>query len=133
MFTSVSRMTKVLIVGDQVDLRTTISTSLQRHGFKVSTAVDARKGMTAYAKEVPEIAILDFESLGDKCLETATQMLCLRSSTKLIVLASRSADLDGMERIGVDILLTKPFALETLVESAIALSKMKPPLNIVAK
>lgn len=126
-------MTRVLIVGDRMDLRTTIATSLQRHGFQVTTVADARKGISAFTKEAPEIAVLDLESLGNKCLETASQMLTMRSSTRLIVLSSRSADLDDMERIGVDILLTKPFPLETLVESAIALSKMKPPLNIVAK
>ncbi|MDG6906814.1 MAG: response regulator transcription factor [Nitrososphaerota archaeon] len=126
-------MTRILIVGDRADLRTTISISLQRHGFQISTASDARKAITAFTKEVPEITILDLESLGNKCIETASRMLTMRSSTKLIVLASRSADLDDMEQIGVDVLLTKPFPLETLVESVIALSKMKPPLNIIAK
>jgi len=126
-------MTRILVVGDRIDLRTTVSTSLQRHGFQVNGATDSRRAISTFTKEAPEIVVLDFESLGRKCLEVASQILTMRSSTRLIVLASRSADLGDMERIGVDILLTKPFPLENLVESAIALSKMKPPLTIIAR
>lgn len=96
-------------------------------------ASDSKRAISTFTKEAPEICVLDLESLGKKCLEVASQMLTMRSSTRLILLVSRSADLDDFERIGVDILLRKPFPLENLVESAIALSKMKPPLDIIAR
>lgn len=126
-------MTRILIVADQRDFRATISASLQKRGFLVSEAADSRKAISTFTREAPEIALLDYDALGKKCLEVATQMLTIRSSTRLIVLAAPIDDLADMERIGVDILLRKPLTLKRLVESSTALSKMKPPLNIVAR
>jgi DNA-binding response OmpR family regulator len=129
----VSRLARVLIVADRKDLHATVSVSLQRHGFVVTESNDVRRTVSAFAKEVPEIVVLDYDTLGKKCLEVASHILTIRPSTRLIVLAAPIDDLEDMERIGVDVLLIKPFPLERLLESALALSKIRAPLKIVAR
>ena len=114
-------------------MRSTVSDALAKHGFQLFEASDSKKAIASFTKEAPEIVVLDYDSLGKKCLEVVTFILSMRSSTRIIVLAAPITELDDMERIGVDILLVKPFPLERLLKSTRALSKMKPPLKIIAR
>ena len=126
-------MTRILVVADRKDFRSTVSDALQKHGFQLFEASDGQKAISSFTKDVPEIVVLDYDSLGKKCLEMVTFILSMRSSTRIILLAAPITDLDDMELIGVDILLIKPFPLERLLKGAKALSKMKPPMKIVAR
>ncbi|XYD11784.1 response regulator [Methylobacterium sp. NMS12] len=49
----------VLIVDDDEDLRTRMSTQLMREGWQVATAADGRAGLTAVAEHKPRLILLD--------------------------------------------------------------------------
>ncbi len=50
---------KVLIVDDELDMRTFVSTLLETSGFKPLTAVDGKEGMVVARKEKPSVVLLD--------------------------------------------------------------------------
>jgi CheY-like chemotaxis protein len=129
----VMALTRVLLVADPKNLAPAVSDVLQKHGYQVSEATDSRRAVSCFTKEAPEIAVLDYASLGKHCLEVVSYILSNRSSTRIIVLVPSGEYLGDMERMGVDVLLVKPFPLERLLKSTKALSKMKPPMNIVAR
>ena len=50
---------KVLVVDDELDMRTFVSTLLETSGYKPLTAVDGKEGMVVARKEKPAVVILD--------------------------------------------------------------------------
>ncbi len=50
---------KVLVVDDELDMRTFVSTLLETSGYKPLTAVDGKEGMEVARKEKPAVVILD--------------------------------------------------------------------------
>ncbi len=50
---------KVLIVDDELDVRTFVSTLLETSGFKPLSAVDGKEGMVMARKSKPAVVILD--------------------------------------------------------------------------
>jgi len=50
---------KVLVVDDELDMRTFMSTLLETSGYKPLTAVDGKEGMVVARKEKPAVVILD--------------------------------------------------------------------------
>jgi CheY-like chemotaxis protein len=50
---------KVLIVDDELDMRTFVSTLLETSGFKPLTAVDGKEGMVVARREKPAVVLLD--------------------------------------------------------------------------
>jgi CheY-like chemotaxis protein len=50
---------KVLVVDDELDMRTFVSTLLETSGFKPLTAVDGKEGMVVARREKPAVVLLD--------------------------------------------------------------------------
>ncbi len=50
---------KVLIVDDELDMRTFVSTLLETSGYKPLTAVDGKEGMVVARSKKPSVVILD--------------------------------------------------------------------------
>lgn len=52
-------MSRVLVIDDDVGVRTVIKTVLERQGFEVVAAADARSGLTAIREQQPDVIIAD--------------------------------------------------------------------------
>ena len=50
---------KVLIVDDELDMRTFVSTLLETSGYKPLTAVDGKEGMEVARRDKPSVVLLD--------------------------------------------------------------------------
>jgi two-component system, OmpR family, phosphate regulon response regulator PhoB len=50
---------KVLIVDDELDMRTFVSTLLETSGYKPLTAVDGKEGMAVARRQKPSVVLLD--------------------------------------------------------------------------
>jgi two-component system phosphate regulon response regulator PhoB len=50
---------KILVVDDELDMRTFVSTLLETSGYKPLTAVDGKEGMEVARKKKPSVIILD--------------------------------------------------------------------------
>ena len=50
---------KVLVVDDELDMRTFVSTLLETSGYKPLTAVDGKEGMAVARRQKPSVVLLD--------------------------------------------------------------------------
>jgi DNA-binding response OmpR family regulator len=106
----------VLVVEDDDVIRETTQLSLEREGFRVTTAADGHAGLQAFAAARPDVALLDVMLPGMNGVS-----LCRRiradSLVPIIMVSARDDPVDivvGLEA-GADDYVTKPFDGTVLV------------------
>ena len=105
--------TKILVVDDNRDLRTYLSSILRQSGYKVVTARNGEEGISSAINQPPNLIVTDLMMPEVSGLDLIRQ---LRSDEELkgtpIILLTAKADeasrIDGTER-GADAYLSKPF------------------------
>lgn len=109
-------MTHVLLVDDEEALRATLSYSLVKEGYQVTTAADGMTALKLFHKQVPDIIILDL-----MLPEVDGMELCWRirafSDIPIVMLTAKDQDIDkiwGLEA-GADDYVTKPFNTRELL------------------
>jgi two-component system, OmpR family, phosphate regulon response regulator PhoB len=107
----------ILVVDDDIDLRSVVRGALEREGFAVDEAGDGDIALTKIATLSPELVVLDL------CLPTVAGLDVLRAvgnrddSTPVIVLTGLGDETDrivGLE-LGADDYVVKPFSPRELV------------------
>ncbi len=101
---------RLLVVDDDVDIRTLLAEQLSKAGFAVSTAGDAVEMRRVLEREHVDLVVLDLNLPKEDGL-TLCRDLRARSSTPVIMLTARGEPIDrivGLE-MGADDYLTKPF------------------------
>jgi two-component system phosphate regulon response regulator PhoB len=107
----------ILVVDDDIDLRSVVRGALEREGFAVDEAGDGDIALTKIATLSPELVVLDL------CLPTVAGLDVLRAvgssdeSTPVIVLTGLGNETDriiGLE-MGADDYVVKPFSPRELV------------------
>lgn len=107
---------KVLIVDDEPQIRRLLRNTLERAGYNVSQAADAREALRELGIEKPDAVLLDLGLPDRDGLELVPLMKAQSDATLLIV----SAREDTGEKVaaldlGADDYLTKPFDTEELL------------------
>lgn len=103
-------MHRLLIVDDDVDIRTLLAEQLGRAGYRVSTASQGSEMRAALEREHIDLIVLDLNLPREDGL-TLCRELRARSQTPIIMLTARGEPFDrvlGLE-MGADDYLTKPF------------------------
>jgi two-component system OmpR family response regulator len=101
---------RLLVVDDDVDIRTLLAEQLSKAGFLVSTAGDGADMRRVMEREHVDLVVLDLNLPREDGL-TLCRDLRARSSTPVIMLTARGEPVDrivGLE-MGADDYLTKPF------------------------
>lgn len=104
----------VLVIDDEADLIELVRYNLVKEGFNVIDARDGESGLSAAARENPDVIIVDLMLPGIDGLEVC-RLLRGRDSTAripVIMLTARAAESDrvvGLE-MGADDYVTKPFS-----------------------
>lgn len=116
------RTAKILVVDDDADLRDVITYVLRRQQFEVVTASDGLQALEAFAREAPDLVILDVNMPRLDGFEVC-QRIRARSPVPIIMLTVRDDDVDvvGALRLGADEYVTKPFSTSQLVARVAAL------------
>ena len=103
----------VLVVDDDLEIRTLLCDYLQKNGYRV-TAVGDGKGMwAAFDHAQPDIVVLDVMLPGEDGL-TLCRDVRARSAIPIIMLTARGEETDrivGLE-MGADDYLAKPFVVD---------------------
>jgi CheY-like chemotaxis protein len=109
---------RLMLIDDDEDLRTVISSALTALGYDVTAAADGPSGLQALGSERPDALIVDFAMPGMNGAEVAKMAREMWPALP-VVLASGYADTDAIERaIGKDAkLLRKPFRLDELLDA----------------
>lgn len=107
---------KILLVDDDPDLLGVTAFALQQAGFLVIKARDGGSALEAFAREEPDLGVLDINMPHMSGFELAKQIR-QRSQMPLIMLTVRSEEEDIIRALGLgaDDFLTKPFSPRILV------------------
>jgi two-component system OmpR family response regulator len=101
---------RLLVVDDDVDIRTLLAEQLSKAGYAVSTAGNGAEMRRVLEREHVDLVVLDLNLPKEDGL-TLCRDLRARSSTPVIMLTARGEPIDrivGLE-MGADDYLTKPF------------------------
>jgi len=122
---------RVLIVDDEADLRTMLSSYLIADGFEVLQATNGEQGLESATTGAPDLVVLDVGLPGIDGFEVLRR---LRSSSNVpvIMLTARTEEVDRVVglSVGADDYVTKPFSPRELVARITAvLRRVGPPQN----
>lgn len=109
-------MARILVVEDELSLRSTISYSLRRDGHEVLTASDGEQALAAWSSGPSDLVLLDLMLPKIDGLEVCRR-LRQSSSVPIVMLTARTDEIDrvvGLE-IGADDYVTKPFSMRELM------------------
>lgn len=100
----------VLLIEDEENIRTFISTTLKNQGYKITTASTGTEGMHLCASLCPDIVLLDL-GLPDMDGMDIIKKLREWSSTPIIVISARSHEQEKAHALdeGADDYIVKPF------------------------
>ena len=113
---------KILVVDDDADLRGLIGYALRQAGYLVVEAADGPAGVELFAREEPDLVILDVNLPRLSGFEVCRRIR-QRSATPVMMLTVRSSEEDQVQGLdlGADDYLTKPFSPRTLLARVRAL------------
>ena len=105
--------TKILVVDDDVYIRSFLTKRLTKAGYEVHVAEDGKTGLDIAQKEVPSVIISDWNMPvmdGKELCKRVKGDIVLRYSYFVLLTARDSSEdkIEGME-IGADDFMTKPF------------------------
>jgi two-component system alkaline phosphatase synthesis response regulator PhoP len=109
----------VLVVDDEANIRELVSVYLTAAGFNVRQAADGISAIASFARETPDLAILDIMLPGLDGREVAARIRAA-STVPIIMLTARDSDTDKVAALesGADDYVTKPFSPPELVARA---------------
>jgi DNA-binding response OmpR family regulator len=113
---------KLLLVDDDADLQAVTGFALQQAGFLVVTAGSVPAAVAAFAKERPDLLLLDINLPGGSGFDVCTAVR-RESRVPIMMLTVRGEEEDLIHalELGADDYLTKPFSPRTLVARVKAL------------
>ena len=121
-------MSLVLVVDDEPQIRRALRTSLEAHGYQVSTVGTGEEGVVGAADQDPDLLLLD---LGLPDIDGTEVIRRVRgfSDVPVIVLSVRESQSDKVAALdaGADDYVTKPFGMEELLARARAAMRRKQP------
>ncbi len=124
--TSTNTGPKVLLVDDDAEVIEAMRYALEANGFQVLVARDGNQGLAMAEKNSPDLLVLDMmmpKRSGFLVLEQLRRDG--NESVKVIMITGNEGNRHQQyaELLGVSDYLRKPFPIEKLVESAIALTR----------
>jgi two-component system, OmpR family, alkaline phosphatase synthesis response regulator PhoP len=122
---------RILVIDDEKDILELVRYNFEKEGFLVMGAADGEAGLSAAARDVPDLVLVDLMMPGMDGLEVCRR---LRSDSRtaaipIIMLTARSAESDrvvGLE-LGADDYVTKPFSPRELAARVKAVLRRASP------
>jgi DNA-binding response OmpR family regulator len=121
------RVSRVLVVDDEADIRGLLRDLLERSGHTVVEAADGREGVRLFHVEQPDLVILDVSMPGFDGWQTLERIREL-SAVPVLMLTARTQEMDKVRglRAGADDYITKPFGRQELLARVEAHLRRKP-------
>jgi len=112
-----SQMPHILLVDDEAPLRDSLTYTLTKEGYTVTTAEDGRNAIKQFHKQVPDIILLDLMLPEVDGMEVCWRIRAF-SNVPIVMVTAKDKDLDrdwGLEA-GANDYITKPFDTRELIE-----------------
>jgi DNA-binding NtrC family response regulator len=127
-----AQTTHVLVIDDDVTVRSVLGRTLRRAGYEVSEAPDAHIGLRLLASHAFDLTLVDIFMPGQGGLTTIQQIRERWPTLKLLAMsgADRLGPMETAahaQAVGADAFLKKPFEAQTLLSTIDELLKTSPP------
>ena len=108
---------RLLLVDDEEDFRTTLSSRLKKREFEVTQVESGYQALEVIKEQAIDVAIVDVKMPGMDGLETLRQMKQLNPQIEVIMLTGHASVESGIEgmRLGAFDYLMKPCDINDLV------------------
>jgi len=123
------QQTRILVVDDDVRLRTLLQRFLEEQGYNVKTVPDAVQMDRALSRELFALIVLDLMLPGEDGMAICRRLRSEGNNIPVIMLTAKGADSDrisGLEA-GADDYLPKPFNPRELLARVHAVLRRRPP------
>lgn len=123
-------MTKIALVDDDRNIRTSVSMALESEGYEVAQYSDGLEAWTGFQAELPNLAVLDIKMPRMDGMDLLEKIRSV-STLPVIFLTSKDDELDEVLglRMGADDYVTKPFSQRLLTERIKALLRRQDALT----
>jgi two-component system response regulator (stage 0 sporulation protein F) len=112
-------MALVLVIDDETGMRRIVRRMLEEAGHRVMEAQDGKVGFRAFREHRPELVIVDIFMPEQEGIETIRKLR--KQSPEISIIATSGGGayglnlLDGLELLGADRTLSKPFRKDELL------------------
>jgi len=112
----VTRPAQILLVDDELSIQRAMDPLLRSRGYSVTLAGTGREAVDLFARERPDLVILDLGLPDMNGIEVCRQVREL-ADTPILILSARGAEKDKVAALdqGADDYMTKPFGPEELM------------------
>ncbi|HVB00994.1 MAG TPA: response regulator transcription factor [Acidimicrobiales bacterium] len=112
-----SPLTRVLVVDDEPNITSLVTTALRYEGFEVASAANGREALNEVAKFRPHLVVLDVMLPDLDGFEVARRLRQEARRVPILFLTAKDATEDKIRglTLGGDDYVTKPFSLEELL------------------
>ena len=116
-------MPRILIIEDELPMRTALQDCLQSEGYRVLSAADGESGLQRALAEKPDLILLDIMMPRLDGYAVATELRRLGHATPILMLTAKGQVHDRVTGLdaGADDYLVKPFSLDELLARVRAL------------
>lgn len=108
----------ILVIDDEPDIAQLLQVNFKQEGYTVETAEDGMQGLEKVAAMQPDLILVDEIMPQMTGLEVLRQLKQNHSTSRIpvVMLSAKGSqeDMDAGWRAGIDLYLTKPFALSEL-------------------
>jgi DNA-binding response OmpR family regulator len=108
---------RVLIIEDELAMRTAVADVLQTEGYRVLTAVDGEAGLQCAINEMPDLILLDLMMPRLDGYAVCAELRRLSNPVPILMLTAKAQVEDRVQGLdaGADDYLVKPFSTEELL------------------
>jgi two-component system KDP operon response regulator KdpE len=112
----VTRPAQILLVDDELSIQRAMAPLLRSRGYSVTVAGTGREALDLFARERPDLIILDLGLPDINGIQVCRQVREL-ADTPILILSARGAEKDKVAALdqGADDYMTKPFGPEELM------------------
>src|SRR5213594_3955025 len=116
-------MERILIIEDELPMRTALMDVLQAEGYRVLTAADGESGLTRALEEKPDLILLDIMMPRLDGFAVCAELRRLNNPVPILMLTAKGQVEDRVHGLdmGADDYLVKPFSTEELLARVRAL------------
>jgi two-component system, chemotaxis family, chemotaxis protein CheY len=115
-----TRMTTILLIDDEEQVRMLFQMALAQAGYRVLTAESASHGLLLLQHQEVDLALVDIFMPEMDGLELIQRLRATRPSSKIIAMSGGSWEwdyLDTAKQLGANGTLKKPFSLQELLDA----------------
>jgi DNA-binding response OmpR family regulator len=122
-FGQFSNMERILIIEDELPMRTALQDVLVTEGYRILTAADGESGLRRAIEEKPDLLLLDIMMPKMDGFEVCTELRRLSNPMPILMLTAKGLVEDRVTGLdcGADDYLVKPFSTEELLARVRAL------------